>query len=212
MSDIPKAALDLIKKFEGYAKRRPDGGCEAYQEIINGKCEIHAKRVTRLVTVELNANQRGALISFDFNAGGLTLGNGKPSKVLKLINAGELDKVPDALMEWTRFGGKTSKGLVARRSAEVALWLHPVDDVPPDYMPQAPEKPPALTDGQKAAAGTGGGVLLVAGERAVNDPQGTIDTLNKAALSVSAMPPSMLAALIVVAAAGLAFWLHKRSS
>ena len=87
---IPDTALDLIKRFEGYARRLPDGRCVAYQEIINGKkdkptigwgctrgvtmgmiwtqaqteealrgeLEIHAKRVTRLVTVELNANQQ----------------------------------------------------------------------------------------------------------------------------------------------------------
>lgn len=193
---IPKAAIDLIKRFEGYAKARPDGSCEAYQEVINGKAdrptigwgctkgvtigmvwsraeaeealtrelEIHAKRVTRLVTVELNVNQRGALISFDYNTGGLTLGDGKASKVLRLVNAGELDKVPDALREWSKFGGKVSKGLVARRAAEVALWLTPTEDVKPDFMPQEPERQRKMTAGEAAsvAGGLGTGVATAA--------------------------------------------------
>lgn len=164
---IGEKGLALVKQFEGYHTELPDGSCAAYQETINGKpdkvtigwgctrgvkmgmvwtreqaeaallaeLESHAKRVDLLATVPLNEHQRDALISFDYNTGGLTLDDGSPSGLLKAVNA--KGDVPAEFNRWVNVNSKPVKGLQARRAAEIALWLMPVDSVAPSYMPQA---------------------------------------------------------------------------
>lgn len=154
-----------IKAYEGFARRLPDGSCTAYQEKINGKLDIptigygctlgvkmgdvwteaqadaklreeiakHERRVVQLVTAEVNQNEFDALVSFDYNTGGLA-----KSTILKRLNAGDRTGAAEAFAAWNKFGGKASKGLTARRASEAALFLEPVGDVAPDYMPQKP--------------------------------------------------------------------------
>ena len=116
--------------------------------------------MTRLVTVALNEHERGALISFDYNCGGLTV-NGQPSTVLRRLNAGDMDGTVEALKAWNKFGGKVCDGLVRRRAAEVALFLRPHHEVEPDYMPQSAETPKRkMSPAEMATAAatvTGGG-------------------------------------------------------
>ena len=198
--NIGQAGLDLIKSFEGYGRKLPDGGCTAYQELINGKLDIptigwgttvgvkmgdvwtaeraeqalrvelegHAARVTRLVTVELNANERDALISFDYNCGGLT-GN-----TLKAINSGDRAKAVAALRTWNKFGGKVCDGLVRRRAAEVALFLKPVAPVQPDFMPQS------ATPSMQVGKGTVATGSVLAGLTIPTIPSAVSDAANNA--------------------------------
>lgn len=113
--------------------------------------EGHAKRVDRLVTVELNEHERDSLISFDYNCGGLTSEKGATG-VLKAINSGDRAKTVDELKRWTKFGGKECAGLVSRRAAEIALFLKPVGSVAPSFMPQQPiQERRKLTATEKAA-------------------------------------------------------------
>ena len=155
-----------IKSYEGYGKQTADGGCVAYQEVINGKRDVptigygctksiepgtvwtreqaedalkaeiatHEARVTRLVTVELNQNEADALISFDFNTGGLA-----KSSLLKLLNSGDRVGAAKAFGLWNRFGGKPCKALTARRADEAALFLEPTEPAEPNTMPQVVE-------------------------------------------------------------------------
>jgi GH24 family phage-related lysozyme (muramidase) len=101
----------------------------------------HEARVDRLVKVKLSPNARGALVSFDYNSGGLTLPNGKPSGVLVAVNSGNLDAVPAQLMRWTKYTDpKTgavmdAPGLVKRRRYECALWRGLYDELPADPGP-----------------------------------------------------------------------------
>jgi lysozyme len=111
---------------------------EQAEAALKEEIAIHEARVRRLVTVDLNQNQFDALVSFDYNTGGLTLAGGVPSGVLKAVNNG--GDVAAELMRWTKFKGAPVKGLVSRRADEVSLYLEPVGDVPADYMPQAPEQ------------------------------------------------------------------------
>jgi lysozyme len=170
---VNAATLDLIKSFEGYHKRRPDGGCEAYQEVINGKADIptigwgctrgikmgmvwtkaqaeaalaqelsiHERRVDELVKCSLNENERGALVCFDYNCGGLTIelkdGTKAPSKVLQCLNRGDKEGALHCLEAWNKYNGKVTPGLVRRRKAEIALFLKPAEEPAPDFMPQA---------------------------------------------------------------------------
>ena len=75
--------------------------------------------VNESVTVSLIQNQFDALVSFSFNVG---VGAFTGSTLLKKLNAGSYDEVPDELMKWTKGGGKTSPGLVVRRQHEIDLW------------------------------------------------------------------------------------------
>jgi len=61
-----------------------------------------------------------ALVSFAFNAG---LGNLQRSQIRIKANRGEWEAAADALMDWTKGGGRVLPGLVKRREAERALFL-----------------------------------------------------------------------------------------
>lgn len=61
-----------------------------------------------------------ALVSFAYNAG---LGNLQNSTVRMKANRGDWEGAAEALMMWTKGGGKELPGLVKRRKAEKALML-----------------------------------------------------------------------------------------
>jgi lysozyme len=65
-------------------------------------------------------SQFDALVSFAFNLG---LGGLQRSSVRLAFNRGELEEAGDALLRYTRGGGKVLPGLVTRRAAERALLL-----------------------------------------------------------------------------------------
>lgn len=73
--------------------------------------------VNRLVKVPLTQNQFDALVSFDFNTGGL----GR-SGVLRAVNGKQFGAVPADLLRWVKGGGHVMLGLVRRRKAEGALF------------------------------------------------------------------------------------------
>lgn len=172
MMKISQKGIDLIKEFEGYGRKLPNGDCTAYQEMINGKLDIptigygctrgvkmgmvwtqqqaedalkteiegHEKRVNQYVTVDLNQYQFDALVSFDYNTGGIILAGGRPSNVLTAVNKKDWAGVHAALGQWVMFGGRKSVGLIRRRNAEIALFSTPVKPVETDFMPQEPEQ------------------------------------------------------------------------
>lgn len=62
-----------------------------------------------------------AIADFSYNLG---LGRLKASTLRRKINAGEWDAVPAELRKWVNGGGKKLAGLVRRREAEIALFIH----------------------------------------------------------------------------------------
>lgn len=86
-------------------------------------------RVASLVKVPLSDDQHAALVSFDFNTGGLTLGKGQPSTLLKKLNASDYDGAAAQFPAWNKDNGKVVKGLVRRRAAELALFESNYTDV-----------------------------------------------------------------------------------
>ena len=66
-----------------------------------------------------------ALVSFAFNAG---LGNLQRSQIRMRANRGDWAGAAEALMDWTKGGGKVLPGLVKRREAEKALFLSGLED------------------------------------------------------------------------------------
>ena len=188
---------------------------EQAEQALKLELAKHAERVQRLVTIELNDNEFGVLTSFDYNTGGLTNDEGKPTNTLKVINKGDRQQIAKALAQWNKFGGKVSKGLVARRSAEVALFLKPVEEVPPSFMPQQPDTPkPELNKPLMVAGGVSGGTL---GMGFLADPVG----MSSAAVAVKGNAGQLLAgvalsklivpALILAAFLAAAWFLGRKN-
>lgn len=91
------------------------------ENILRADLKKFEDQVNRLVRVPLNQSQFNALLSFQYNSGGL-LYKGKPSTLLKLLNAGKYDRVPNELSKWVYDNGKVINGLVKRRAEEAALF------------------------------------------------------------------------------------------
>lgn len=75
--------------------------------------------VSKLVKVPLTQEQFDALVAFTYNLG---LGNFQSSTLLKVLNQGRYDLVPDQMMRWNKAGGKVLNGLTKRRAAEGTLF------------------------------------------------------------------------------------------
>lgn len=75
-------------------------------------------RVLSFVKVPLNDDEFAALVSFDFNTGGL----GK-STLLKKLNAGDRSGAAAEFGKWNKAGGKVLRGLTRRRASERNLFL-----------------------------------------------------------------------------------------
>jgi len=82
-------------------------------------------RVRQDVIVLLNQNQFDSLVCFTFNVGTNAF---RTSTLLKVLNAGNYQAVPDAMRLWNKVtdpntGAKiVSSGLVNRREKEIKLW------------------------------------------------------------------------------------------
>ncbi len=75
--------------------------------------------VNRSVIAEINQEQFEALVSFVFNVGSSAFNH---STLLRHINAGSFDRVPEEFRKWIYANGMTCEGLRRRREAEIELW------------------------------------------------------------------------------------------
>ena len=130
---ISNDGIDLVKTFEGLHKVQPDGTISAYlcpagkwtigygsckgvrsgMKITIEEAELRLREdlrtaeadVKRYVTVPLTQGQYDALVSFVFNLGA---GNFRSSTLLKKLNQGLYNDVPEQIMRWNkaRVGGK----------------------------------------------------------------------------------------------------------
>lgn len=150
MREINESALSLIKSFEGLELKPykcpadvptigygttvyPDGkkvslkdspiSEERAEELLLHDIKKYGKAVEDAVKVELNDNQYGALVSFTYNVGIGALNN---STLLRKLNSGDYEGAAEQFERWIYAGGKVLNGLVKRRQAERALFLHPV--------------------------------------------------------------------------------------
>jgi len=199
---ISEDGINLVKKFEGLHRVQPDGMVSAYRcpagkytcgwgatrGVRSGTkwtkeyCEMrliedlaeHSKAVKKYVQVPLSQGQFDALTSFVFNLGE---GNFRSSSLLRLLNQGKYDDVPEQIMRWNkaRVDGKLTplKGLTRRRAAEAAIFSRdaamPSDEGGPE-MPQkvTAEAPKSLMKSKTMAgagiAGAATGLNEVAGQ------------------------------------------------
>ena len=88
-------------------------------DLLSQDVQPAEQAVNNSVKVALDQNQFDALVSFTFNVG---VGAFTGSTLLKVVNQGQYDQVPDQLRRWNKAGGKVVQGLVNRRANEVKLW------------------------------------------------------------------------------------------
>jgi lysozyme len=142
---ISDRGLDLVKHFEGLhlkaykdpvgirtigwghtGLKHKDGTVHAGRSITRDKAEellrydmgVFEKRVNSLVKVPLTSDQFDALVSFDFNTGGL-----HKSTLLTKLNASDYNGAADEFLKWDKAGGRTLRGLTRRRKSERNLFL-----------------------------------------------------------------------------------------
>lgn len=174
--------LTFIKSFEGYHDALPDGSCRAYwdkwgkvwtigwgctegiaegliwsksqaEEALRTELEKHERHVDRIVTVDMNRNERNALISFCYNSGPGNL----TTLVAKRLNKGDRAATAQALNLYKYSGGEVLPGLVRRRAAEAAMFLTP-DEAVRD-MPQRVDAPAPVAKALTKSKTIGGAVI-----------------------------------------------------
>lgn len=124
-------ALPVIRKegYVGFTRReyplRPEHARTwskaEIEELFRLDVRSFERGVLRLVPG--SAGRQGAfdaLVSFAFNVG---LGNLQRSQIRMRANRGDWPGAADALLQWTKGGGRVLPGLVARRQAERSLML-----------------------------------------------------------------------------------------
>lgn len=94
---------------------------EQADELFVADLAHFTQGIEKLVKVKLTQYQFDALLSFTFNVG---LGALQSSTLLRVLNAGNYNLVPQQLQRWTRgAGGKeVLAGLVRRRNSEIVIW------------------------------------------------------------------------------------------
>ena len=145
MRHITDDGLALIKRFEGFApeiyicpggwptigyghvvrdherERIVDGIDEATAEnLLRCDVEVAERAVLRLIRVPLQDGRFDAFCSFAFNLGAGAL---KASTLLRRVNGGDWEDVPNQFLRWVYAGGRRVAGLERRRAAEAMLWL-----------------------------------------------------------------------------------------
>jgi lysozyme len=142
----------LIKEFEGYAKARADGGCEAYpdpgsggdpwtcgfgstgDDIKRGTVWTRAQAEARLENdvrkfaagvarlVQGVPTTQGQFDSLTSFSYNVGLGALTSSTLLKKHKAGDYEGAAAEFGRWTKAAGRTMPGLVRRRAAEAKLY------------------------------------------------------------------------------------------
>jgi lysozyme len=146
--NISDEGLELIKHFEGCeleAYKCPAGvwtiGYGHTKDVQEGdkwsqdKADFMLQReleeeyenyVNNFVHVDLNQHQFDALCSWVYNLGSTNL---KKSTLLKVLNNGSYNEVPNQIKRWNKANGEVLAGLTRRREAEALLfegkdWRH----------------------------------------------------------------------------------------
>lgn len=111
----------------GYGDTGPSvrPGTEISQQEADSRLATRVQKefgpaVDRMVRVPLEPHQRAALVSWAYNIG---LGAAQRSTLIRKLNEGDYEAVPNELRRWTKAGGVAVRGLINRREKEVKLWL-----------------------------------------------------------------------------------------
>jgi len=203
---ISQDGINLVKKFEGLHRVQPDGTVSAYrcpagrytcgygatkgvrsgtqwskaysEKRLIEDLEDHGKAVKKYVQVPLSQGQYDALTSFVFNLGE---GNFRSSTLLKKLNQGLYDDVPEQIMRWNKamVSGKLTalKGLTRRRAAEAAIFSRDALMPSDEGGPEMPQKPSAAAPKPLAQSKTMAGVGVAGAATALNEISGQLQGL-----------------------------------
>ena len=137
---ISEEGLALIKKFEGCelkAYRCPANvltigyghikGVKEGDQITKEEANYMLQEemieyegyVNDMVDVELNQSQYYSLCAWVYNLGPT---NFQSSTLLKVLNKGKYNEVPQQIKRWNKAGGEVLNGLIRRRLAEALLF------------------------------------------------------------------------------------------
>jgi|TARA_X000000950_G_scaffold279175_1_gene371341 lysozyme len=137
---ISAEGLALIKKFEGceleayqdavgvwtigygHIKGVKEGMTitkQQAEEMLEEELIEYENYVKEAVKYQLDQCMFDALVSWTYNLGPSNLNS---STLLKVLNAGDYDGVPEQIKRWNKAGGKVLQGLVRRREAEALLF------------------------------------------------------------------------------------------
>jgi lysozyme len=92
---------------------------EEAEELLAHELKEYEGYINNIVTVPLKQNEFDALVSWVFNLGPSNL---KSSTMLKVLNAGKYQEVPEQIKRWNKVNGKVNEGLVKRRKSEALLF------------------------------------------------------------------------------------------
>ena len=179
------------------------------EDILKADLVKYEQPVAAMVKVDLEQNQFDALVDFAYNAG---VGALKTSTLLKKINAGDFDAVPDELMKWTKGGGKVLPGLVRRRQAESAWW-NAHQDHPHDHQDHRSEPDPVpqktMIDSKQgnAALITGGLGTLGAAKEVAAQAQDASDTVDQL---MGLLHNTNFLIMVIVVGLGAAIWYWRK--
>ena len=133
--------IELIKEFEGckqvayqdsvgvwtigygHTKTAYDGQLaikKTCEKLLAEDVAEFEEYVNKLVKVPLTQNQFDALVAWTFNLGPTNLNE---STMLRKLNYGDYESVPDEMRRWNKAGGEVLNGLVRRRDAEAKLFI-----------------------------------------------------------------------------------------
>ncbi|MFE4108316.1 peptidoglycan-binding protein [Almyronema epifaneia] len=98
------------------------------------------------VWVELNDNQRGAILSFAYNLGAGFYEAPGFETISRVLRNRQWDKIESALLLYRNPGTNVEEGLRRRRLAEAALFLTPSGQTPPAVSPPTPSTPTQAGD------------------------------------------------------------------
>ena len=137
-----KDCIDMVKHFEGFkavaylcpanvwtigygrTKNVKEGDItsmpQATRDLEEELIEF-GEQVLSVVDVELSQNEFDALASWTYNLG---VGNLQSSTLLKKLNSGDKNSVPEEMIRWNKAAGKVLAGLTRRREAEAKLWVN----------------------------------------------------------------------------------------
>lgn len=151
---INQATVDLVKRFEGLRLEAyqdsvgvwtigygttamaglgitPRAGMkiteQEAEEYLRRGLEKFADEIRPYIKAPINENQFGAFLSLAYNIGPDAF---RKSSALRFFNAGETFKAGESILWWNKAKGKTLKGLVRRREAELKLFNTPVTSQP----------------------------------------------------------------------------------
>jgi len=137
---ISQEGLSLIKKYEGceleaylcpakvwtigygHTKGVEEGNKITKEEanyMLQEEMIEYEGYVNDMVDVELNQSQYDSLCAWVYNLGPT---NFQSSTLLKVLNEGKYNEIPQQIKRWNKAGGEVLNGLIRRREAEALLF------------------------------------------------------------------------------------------